>query len=70
MNIVATALQVLLDLLFLASGGSKIAGAKTQVESFDRWRLPQWFRPVVGSVEIIADLGLLVGLVLVQAEMG
>lgn len=61
MNIVATVLQVLLGLFFLASGGSKIAGAKAQVELFERLRLPQWFRPVVGSVEIIGALGLLVG---------
>lgn len=61
MSMIVTVLQVLLGLFFLASGGSKIAGAKVQVENFERWRLPQWFRSVVGVVEVIGALGLLAG---------
>ncbi len=62
MNDGITALQILLGLFFFASGGSKIAGVKPMVDNFDHWQLPQWFRPIVGYVEIIGALGLLVGL--------
>lgn len=64
MNLIATVLQVLLGLVFLGAGGSKLAGAQMQVESFDRWRLPQWFRPMVGGIELVGAMGLLVGLAL------
>jgi uncharacterized membrane protein YphA (DoxX/SURF4 family) len=59
MNIVATMFQVLLGLVFLGAGASKLAGARMQVESFDRYRLPQPFRPIVGIIEIIGALGIL-----------
>ncbi len=32
-----------------------------QVENFDSLHLPQWFRPVVGIVEIIGVVGILAG---------
>lgn len=64
MNIIATGLQVFLGLVFLGSGASKIVGAQRQVESFDLLRLPQWFRPIVGGVEIIGALGIIAGTVL------
>jgi len=64
MNIVAIVLQVLLGVAFLGAGASKMAGAQTQVKNFDRWRLPQGWRPIVGLVELIGALGLLVGVVL------
>jgi uncharacterized membrane protein YphA (DoxX/SURF4 family) len=60
-NIVATVLQVLLGLAFLGAGVSKLAGAQMQVEIFDRLRLSQSFRPIVGIVEIIGALGILAG---------
>lgn len=62
MNVIAGILQILLGLAFIGAGGSKIAGVQMQVENFDRWRLPQSFRPVVGTVEIIGAIGMLVGL--------
>ena len=61
MNIVAIVLQVLLGLVFMGAGASKIAGARMQVETFDRLHLPQWFRPVVGIVEVIGVVGILAG---------
>lgn len=61
MNIVATALQILLGVVFLGAGASKLAGARMQVETFDRLHLPQWFRPIVGIVEVIGALGIAVG---------
>jgi putative oxidoreductase len=64
MNIVISVLQVLLELFFLAAGGSKIAGVETQVKNFEHWQFPQAFRPVVGGVEVLGSLGLLVGVAL------
>ncbi len=56
-------LQTLLGLMFLGSGGSKLAGANDMVDDFDRFRYPQWFRVVTGAVEVGGALGLLLGFV-------
>lgn len=42
-------------------GGSKLAGAKHQVELFDTIKLPQWFRVFTGFVQIVGCIGLIVG---------
>jgi uncharacterized membrane protein YphA (DoxX/SURF4 family) len=39
-------------LAFLASGGSKLAGAEMNVENFIRWGYPVWFMYVVGLIEV------------------
>ena len=54
-------LQTLLGLMFLGSGGSKLAGAPDMVDDFDRFRYPQWFRVITGAVEVGGALGLLLG---------
>lgn len=55
-------LQGLLGLVFLGSGGSKLAGSADMVDDFDRFHYPQWFRVVTGAVEVSGALGLLLGL--------
>lgn len=50
----------LLAVAFLGSGGSKLAGVPMHVENFARWGYPQWFRVVVGGVEVAAAALLLV----------
>ena len=47
-------LSVILCLLFLMAGGTKLAGAKNAVEGFEHLRLPQWFRIVTGVIEVAA----------------
>jgi uncharacterized membrane protein YphA (DoxX/SURF4 family) len=42
-------------------GGSKIVGAKHQVDLFDSIKLPQWFRVITGYVQIVGCLGLIIG---------
>ncbi|EFM08810.1 DoxX family protein [Paenibacillus curdlanolyticus YK9] len=42
-------------------GGSKIAGAKHQVDLFEEIKLPQWFRIVTGYVQIAGAVGLVIG---------
>ena len=55
-------IQGLLGIVFLGSGGSKLAGTNEMVDDFDRFRYPQPFRVVTGTVEVGGALGLLVGL--------
>ena len=61
MTWILNTLQTLLGLMFLGSGGSKLAGANDMVDDFDRFRYPQWFRFVTGAVEVGGALGLLLG---------
>ena len=62
MDTAATIIQVLLGLVFLAAGGSKLAGTQMQVANFERYGYPQWFRLVTGAVEVIGAAGLIGGL--------
>ncbi|MBO7746282.1 DoxX family protein [Paenibacillus sp. MWE-103] len=61
MAIMAIVIEILLALAFLGSGLSKAAGAKMQVESFNKLGLPQWFRVVTGLLQLVAVAGLVVG---------
>lgn len=53
-------LQVGLAALFLFSGGSKLAGAPAMVALFDAIGVGQWFRVVIGLIEVVSALALLV----------
>ncbi len=53
-------LSGLLAVLFLMAGGSKLAGAEQHVKGFAHWGYPDWFRLVVGSVEVVSAVLLLV----------
>ena len=53
-------LQIALGVMFLFSGGSKLAGAPAMVTLFDAIGLGQWFRYVTGAIEFIAAAALLV----------
>ena len=61
MRLISKFVQGLLGLVFLGSGGSKLAGTNEMVDDFDRYRYPQWFRVVTGAVEVGGALGLLLG---------
>lgn len=45
--------SILLAAMFIQAGGSKLFGAQMMIENFARWGLPDWFRPVVGAVEVV-----------------
>jgi len=62
MDIAAGIIQVLLALVFVGSGGAKLAGIQMQVENFNRYGYPQWFRLVTGGIEVIAGAGMVAGL--------
>ncbi|WP_139995263.1 DoxX family protein [Paenibacillus paridis] len=61
MHILTIVLQSWLLFSMAFFGGSKIAGAKHQVELFDSIKLPQWFRVITGYVQIVACIGLIIG---------
>lgn len=61
MSIFSVILQSLLVLYYVFSGCAKIIGAKYWVNIFEQIRLPQWFRAVTGSVQIIGTSLLIIG---------
>lgn len=54
--------QAVLGLVGFGVGGAKITRHQDQVEDFQRFGYPQWFRIVTGVVEIGAGIGLIAGL--------
>ncbi|CAN5651725.1 hypothetical protein BH24ACT21_BH24ACT21_16670 [soil metagenome] len=62
MGVIGIVLKVLLGLVFLGAGGSKLAGAQQMVEMFDHFKYPRWFMYFTGAVEIVGALGVLVGI--------
>lgn len=59
-NIVLWVLQVLLALQFVMAGLAKVFGEQAMVEMFTTIGIGQWFRYVVGALEIVGAAGLLV----------
>lgn len=53
-------LSGLLALLYLMSGGTKLAGMPPHAENFARWGWPDWLPAVVGTLEIASAVALLV----------
>jgi putative oxidoreductase len=55
------AIQILLGVFFLAAASvPKLAGEQTAVEMFDYIGLGQWFRYLVGILELAGGIGLLI----------
>jgi uncharacterized membrane protein YphA (DoxX/SURF4 family) len=52
--------QVVLAVMFLMAGNSKLAGVPTMVSLFDAIGLGQWFLYVTGVIELTAGIALLV----------
>ena len=62
MMVISTAIvQAILLVIFLISGVGKVCGALMHVQNFERLQLPQWFRVVTGTVQLIGVAGLAVG---------
>jgi uncharacterized membrane protein YphA (DoxX/SURF4 family) len=59
LNYTIYGVQILTAFAFLASGGSKLAGAPAMVDMFDKIGFGQWFRYVTGSLEVTGALLLL-----------
>lgn len=54
------ALTILLGVLFLFAGGTKLIGTQMHLEHFAQWGYPTWFRVFVGAWEVAFGLLLLV----------
>jgi len=59
-TIVIWVVSGLLALLYLTSGGMKLAGAQPAIESFTRYGYSAWFRLLIGAIEIVGAFLLLV----------
>lgn len=69
-RLVSWVLQVLLALVFLMAGASKLTGDAAQVTLFDDLGSGQWLRFVVGVLEVAGAVGLLVPRLVVAAAGG
>jgi uncharacterized membrane protein YphA (DoxX/SURF4 family) len=59
-NLALWALQVLLAVMFAMAGLSKVFGDQAMVEMFATIGVGQWFRYVVGALEIAGAVGVLI----------
>jgi putative oxidoreductase len=50
----------LLAAMFLFAGMTKLLGADRDIQHFAAWRYPDWFRPIVGSIEVVSAVLLLI----------
>ncbi|MEV1144437.1 DoxX family protein [Micromonospora sp. NPDC049799] len=62
--------QVVLALVMLAAGAAKLGGEPAMVDMFDDIGAGQWFRYVVGALEITGAIGLLVPRLARYAALG
>jgi putative oxidoreductase len=61
MDVIAIILEILLGLVFLMAGATKILGVKMQVDGFKEYGLPQWFRVVTGLVQYVGVTAIIIG---------
>src|ERR671919_44126 len=69
-NIALWALQALLALMFAMSGFAKVGGDAAMVEMFATIGIGQWFRYLVGALEIAGAVGVLVSRLSGLAALG
>jgi putative oxidoreductase len=50
----------LLAAVFLYAGLTKLLGAQGDIEHFAAWRYPDWFRFVIGPIEVVSAILLLI----------
>lgn len=62
MGVLTIILQVILGLVFLGAGSSKLAGTQQMVGMFEHFKYPRWFMYFTGAVEVTGALGVLAGL--------
>ncbi len=70
MNVALWALQALLALVFAMAGLAKLGGDPAMVEMFATIGVGQWFRYVVGALEISGVVGVLIPRISWLAALG
>ena len=53
-------LSGLLAAIFLFAGATKLLGAEVEIRDFAAWRYPDWFRLVIGAIEVVSAVLLLI----------
>lgn len=61
-NVAVLGTQAAVGLVGVAVAGAKVTDQQRQVEAFQRYGYPPWFRLVTGVVEIGSGIGLIAGL--------
>ena len=59
-NIATWTATILLALAFIGAGFAKVSGQEMMIQSFTLFGLPDWFRVLIGGLEIIGGICLLV----------
>jgi uncharacterized membrane protein YphA (DoxX/SURF4 family) len=62
-QIIKTFLWIILGVIFLLFGGSKIINPDQHVENFAHWGYPLWFMYLTGGIEVVAGIALWIPLV-------
>jgi putative oxidoreductase len=57
---VATIASILMAVLFVLAGGTKLASMQMHVDQFVHWGYPMWFMYVVGAIEVCGAVALLI----------
>ena len=70
LNITLWVLQVMLALIFVMAGLAKVFGDQAMVEMFATIGIGQWFRHLVGALEIAGAVGVLIPRLSGPAELG
>ena len=69
-NIIAWILQVLLAVLFIKSGFSKLSGLEGTMKMFGSMGMPGWFGGFIGAAELLGGIGLLIPRTVRLAALG
>lgn len=48
----------ILSLIFILSGGAKLAGLEFEIQAFERWGYAPWFMYATGAAEVLGGLAL------------
>lgn len=59
---VTNIVQVLLALVFIMAGGTKLMGLEMHVTNFKDWGYPSWFRIFTGLWEVLGSIALVWGI--------
>ena len=70
LTVLTWAARVLLTLVFLGAGASKLAGEPAMVWMFDQIGAGQWMRYLVGALEVAGAIGVVVPRLTVLAATG
>lgn len=62
LDLVTSGIIGLIGLVMIVAGVLKLLGVESQVEEFHEFGYPQWFRGIVGGLELLGGAGLLAGL--------